>query len=147
MPLCGRRASCSRRTEANRRQAFNKTLNARQRTRLRRLVVRGGGWHLSLGSGKAGFSNNADGSRAFLLSLGPHEWRKVVAGLGLVEPKIVVQYSKQFYLRLGDLEDTKVASVLRPVNVLRTRVIEILGGNDQRRQEDPMASGLRIYVG
>ena len=94
MPLCRRRASCSRRTEANGRQAFNKALNARQRTRLRWLVLRGSGWHLSLGPGKAGFSNNANSSRAFLLSLGPHERRKVVAGLGLVEPKVVVQYSK-----------------------------------------------------
>ena len=109
--------------------------------------MRGGGWHLSLGPGKAGFGNDANSGRAFLLSLGPHKWRKVIAGLSLVEPKVVVQYSKQFHLRLGDLEDTKVASVLRPVDILRTRVVEILGGNDQRRQEDPMASGLRIYVG
>ena len=101
--------------------------------------------HLSLCPGETSFCNNADSSRTFLLSSCPHEGRKVVAGLSLVEPKIVVQDSEQLDLRLGDLEDAKVTGIFRPVNVLRTRVIEILGSNNQCRQEDPMASSLRIY--
>ena len=109
--------------------------------------MRGSGWHLGLGPGKAGFSNHTNSSRTFLLSLGSHEGRKVVAGLSLVEPKIVVQYSEQLDLCFGDLEDAKVASVFRPVNVLRTRVVKIFGSNNQCRQEDPMASSLRIYAG
>lgn len=71
----------------------------------------------------------------------------MIASLSLIEPKVVVQDSKQLDLRLGDLEDAKVTSVFCLVNVLRTRVVEILGGNDQCRQEDPMACSLRICVG
>jgi hypothetical protein len=70
-----------------------------------------------------------------------------MASFSLVEPKIVVQDSKQLDLYLGDLEDSKVTGVFRPVNILRTRVVEILGSNDQCRQEDPMACSLRNYVG
>ena len=63
----------------------------------------------------------------------------MIASLRLVEPKIIVQDSEQLDLGPGDFEDAKVTGIFRPVNVLRTRVIKILGGNDQCRQEDPMA--------
>jgi hypothetical protein len=95
--------------------------------------VWGGGWHLSLCPGKTSFCNNTDSGSTFLLSPSSHEGRKVVAGLSLVEPKVIVQYSEQLDLCLGDLEDAKVTSVFRPVNVLRTRVVKVLGGNDQCR--------------
>jgi len=71
----------------------------------------------------------------------------VIASLSLVKPKIVVQYSEQLDFRLGDLKDAKVTGVFRPMDVLRTRVVKILGSDDQRRQENPIACSLRIYVG
>lgn len=109
--------------------------------------MRGSRWHLRLSSSKSSFCDNSDSSGTLLLSLGTHKRRKVVASLSLFEPKIVVQYSEQLDLRLGDLEDAKVTSVFRPVNVLRARVVKVLGGNDQCRQEDPMARSLGICVG
>ena len=71
----------------------------------------------------------------------------MIASFSLIEPKIVVQDSKQLDLRLGDLEDAEVTSVFCPVNVLWTRIVEILSSNDQRRQEDTMTCSLRIYRG
>ena len=100
-----------------------------------------------MGPGKTSFCDDTDSGCTFLLSRGSHKGRKVIASFSLVEPEIIVQYSEQFDLGFSDLEDAEVTSVFRPVNVLRTRVVEILGSNDQCRQEYPMACSLRICLG
>ena len=86
--------------------------------------------------------NTSDGSGTGLLrSVGApvHERSEVSDSFGLVKAKIVVQEEEQLFLHevnLGRIEQLGEAS---PVLVLRRRVVEVLGGHYQRREEHAVA--------
>ena len=68
--------------------------------------------------------------------VGGHEWGKRPACFCLAEAEIVVEEAKELTLHVVDIEGLEHGGGLLPVDVLGSAVVEVLGSDDERGEED-----------
>ena len=76
---------------------------------------------------------------------GDHERSKEHADFPFVEAQIVVQKVEQLFLHEVNLSNIKHYSVIRPVKVLRRRIIQVFGGDNEGGEKNPMACARHTY--
>ena len=95
-----------------------------------------------------GLGTNNGGSASLLGSLveSIHERSKVGDGFSLVETEVIVQEEQKLLLHEVDLGGVEQLGEACQMLVLRRRVVEVLGGHDQRREEHAVARARHACV-
>ena len=70
---------------------------------------------------------------------GDHERSKERADFTFVEAQVVIQKVEQLFLHEVNLSNIKDDSVIRPVKILRGRIIQVFGGDNESGEKNPMA--------
>lgn len=117
------------------------------RSRMFQVLFLGRGWEqlrllLGFSPRLTSFGNFVDGRytrTSARFGSGDHERSKERADFRFVEAQVVVQKVEQLLLHKINLSNIEHYSVIRPVKVLRRRIIQIFGGDNEGGEKNPMA--------
>lgn len=122
------------------------------RSRMFQVLFLGRGWEqlrllLGFSPRLTSFGDFVDGrnTRTTRFGSGDHERSKERADFRFVEAQVVVQKVEQLLLHKVNLSNIEHYSVIRPVKVLRRRIIQIFGGDDEGGEKNPMACARQTY--